>query len=98
MNPVRRTAEDYPNHVESPLPVEGRRLSGVHWWDPDRLRHVGDLPRHCPACGVSLAEAQGIAVEYWEADRRVYHVWCHACGWAGDVARVQRMIAPEAEH
>lgn len=56
------------------------------------------MPRHCPSCGTNFAEFGGIAVEYWEADRRVYHVWCHSCDWAGDVTRVQRMVGPEAEH
>lgn len=98
MKPVQRRIDDYPNHVEPPAPVADRRLTGVHWWDPDRLRHLDDMPRHCPNCGTNFAEFGGIAVEYWEADRRVYHVWCHSCDWAGDVTRVQRMVGPEAEH
>ena len=31
-------------------------------------------------------------MEYWESDRRVYHAWGNACGWAGDTARVRRMV------
>jgi hypothetical protein len=55
------------------------------------------MPRHCPACGAHIAEFGGIAVEYWEGDARVYHVWCHGCDWAGDVTRVRRMVGHEAE-
>ncbi len=40
--------------------------------------------------------ATGISVEYWEADRRVYHTWCGACGWTGDIIPVERMIGHEA--
>lgn len=98
MRPVSRSADDYPNHVEPPVPIRERRLSGVHWWDPDRIRHVDDRPQHCPSCGVSFEKSKGIAVEYWESDRRVYHIWCDVCGWAGDVTRVHRMVGPEAEH
>jgi hypothetical protein len=35
-------------------------------------------------------------VEYWEGDRRVYHTWCRACGWTGDIVPVDRMIGHEA--
>lgn len=93
----RRTAENYPNHVEPPNPIEGRRLTGSHWWDPDRIRHLDDLPRHCPACGGSLLDG-GMSVEYWEADARIYHTWCGACGWTGDIIRIRRMIGHESEH
>jgi hypothetical protein len=36
-----------------------------------------------------------LAVEYWEAERRVYHTWCRSCGWTGDIMRVERMIGHE---
>ena len=85
---------EYPNQVEPPDPVEGRRLSGVHGWDPDRIHHLEDMPRFCPSCGAALGD--GIAVEYWQADDRVYHTWCRDCGWAGDIIRVKRMIGFEA--
>jgi hypothetical protein len=97
VRPVLRTVDAYPNHVEPPDPIEGRRVGGVHWWDPDRIRHVADMPRHCPSCGGRIVEDGGIAVEYWEGDRRVYHTWCHRCDWAGDITRVRRMIGHEAE-
>lgn len=84
----------YPNHVEPPEPISDRRLSGVHWWDPDRIHHLEDLPRFCPSCGSALSD--GISVEYWEAEQRVYHTWCHGCGWAGDIIRVRRMVGYEA--
>lgn len=93
----RATPTDYPNHVEPPDPVSGRRLTGAHWWDPDRLRHLDDLPAFCPKCGADILENGGISVEYWEADERVYHTWCHQCGWAGDIAKVHRMVGHEAD-
>lgn len=74
-----------------------RRLTGDHWWDGDRLAHLEDLPRHCPACGVGLDIDTGISVEYWEAQERVYHTWCRTCGWTGDIIRVRRMIGHETE-
>lgn len=98
MNLPSPTPADYPNHIESQEPVRGRRLSGVHWWDPDRLNHLDDLPRFCPHCGRAIIENGGISVEYWEAEQRIYHTWCHSCGWAGDIARVYRVIGHEAEH
>ena len=88
---------DYPNHVEPPDPIRGRRLTGVHWWDPDRIRHLDDLPRHCPNCGASVTGDGGISVEYWEADSRVYHTWCRTCGWTGDIVRVYRMVGHEPD-
>ena len=87
-------APAYPNHVEPPDPIKGRRLSGVHWWDPDRIHHLEDLPRYCPNCGEPLGE--GISVEYWESEQRVYHSWCRTCHWAGDIIRVRRMVGYEA--
>jgi hypothetical protein len=98
VNPIRRSTDDYPNHVEPPEPIGDRRLTGAHWWDPDRIRHVEDMPRHCPSCGGAIVDDGGIAIEYWEGDQRVYHTWCHECGWAGDITRVRRMIGHEAEH
>lgn len=84
---------EVPNKVERADPIPDRRLSGVHWWDPDRLHHLEDLPKFCPNCGEKLT--QGISVEYWEADNRTYHTWCRECGWAGDIVRVDRVIGHE---
>lgn len=53
------------------------------------------MPRYCPSCGSSLGD--GISVEYWEAQDRVYHTWCHGCDWTGDIVRVRRMIGYEAD-
>ena len=72
-------------------------MSGAtDWWDVDRMNHLHDLPRFCPDCGAELTQDQGLAVEYWESDRRVYHVWCRTCQWTGDIVRVRRMIGHEA--
>ncbi len=54
------------------------------------------MPRYCPQCAAALDQASGISVEYWEADHRVYHTWCRACGWTGDIIRVERMVGHEA--
>ncbi len=67
-------------------------------WDTDRMNHLHDLPRFCPDCGSAVAESGGMATEYWTADRRVYHVWCRPCGWAGDITRVRRMVGPDSPH
>jgi len=83
------------NHVDPVEPVRGRRLTGTHWWDPDRIRHLDDMPRYCPSCGASLREDGGLSIEYWEADRRMYHTWCQSCHWTGDISRVGRMIGHE---
>lgn len=88
---MTKPGEPHPNE-----PVAERRVTGAHWWDPDRIRHAEDAPNFCPKCGEDLDG--GIAVEYWEAEDRVYHAWCRSCGWAGDIVKVTRMIAYEAEH
>jgi predicted RNA-binding Zn-ribbon protein involved in translation (DUF1610 family) len=62
------------------------------------MNHLHDLPRFCPDCGAAIDDESGIAIEYWRADQRLYHVWCRSCGWAGDIVRVRRMIGPDAPH
>ncbi len=82
--------------AEEPDPQ--RRLTGDHWWDPDRERHLRDHPRHCPECGAAIDDELGMVVEYWEGEQRIYHTWCRACGWAGEVVKVDRVIGHEPEH
>ncbi len=99
--PGRRVRREprWSNHQEPVEPVADRRLGGNHWWDPDRLAHEADMPTYCPHCGARLADGPGsLAVEYWDADRRVYHVRCGDCDWSGDVATVERMIGHEPPH
>ncbi len=68
------------------------------WFAEDALAHAVDAPSFCPRCGAGLTEADdGLVVEYWTADERVFHCWCRACGWSGDVRHVVRMIGHEAE-
>lgn len=86
------------NHVEPVTPVTDRRLTGAHWWDPDRIAHASDAPRFCPACAAALDGVGSMAVEYWEGDRRVFHTRCGGCGWSGDIIRVERMVGHEAPH
>ena len=88
----------FSNHQETVTPVADRRLTGDHWWDPDRIAHEQDHPRFCPACGEVTEDFGTIAIEYWEGDKRVYHLRCDSCGWSGDIARVGRMIGIEAPH
>ena len=45
-----------------------------------------------------MTGSEGISVEYWEADRRVFHTWCNTCGWSGNIVRVERMVGHEPEH
>ncbi len=86
------------NRVEVATPVAGRRLTGVHWWDPDRIAHVNDAPAFCPACGTGLDGPGSLAVEYWQGDDRTFHTLCGGCGWSGDITRVTRMVGHESPH
>lgn len=95
---VGRRRPRWSNHQEPVQPVADRRLTGDHWWDPDRLAHEADVPRFCPNCGASTDAAGTLAVEYWEADRRIYHLRCDRCDWSGDIARVDRMVGMEPPH
>lgn len=95
---VYRKEPRWTNVVEVPVPIRDRHLTGVHWWDPDRIRHLDDMPKFCPSCGAAVVENGGLCVEYWEGERRIYHTWCHECRWTGDITRVTRMIGHEAEH
>lgn len=80
-------------------PPPPRRLGGDQWWDPDRERHVRDRPRHCPECGHAVGDDRAsLIVEYWEDERRVYRVWCRACGFSGDIVRVERVRGHEPSH
>ena len=100
IDPDRRFRREpaWSNAVEKTEPVTDRRLSGEHWWDPDRIAHRDDAPRFCPACGESLADPSSIAVEFWESERRVFHTQCGQCSWTGDIARVERMVGHEPPH
>ena len=71
------------------------RLTGRRWWDPDRRRHRRDLPRFCPGCGHRLSAEEGISVEFWEGDARLYHTWCKTCDWTGDIIHTEVMWGHE---
>lgn len=86
------------NHQDVPEPVADRRLTGAHWWDPDRLAHVADQPRFCPHCGGALDGPGSIAIEYWQGENRVFHTRCDRCDWKGDITRIERMIGIEPPH
>jgi hypothetical protein len=64
----------------------------------DAELHRRDAPRHCPRCGASLLGGAGISVEFWQGPDRVFHTWCAACRWTGDIIPVTDMIGHEPEH
>jgi hypothetical protein len=66
------------------------------WFAPDAERHLLDRPRFCPMCGGSLD--RGLASEYWQADERIFLVWCAECSWTGNVVRFDRATILEPEH
>jgi hypothetical protein len=65
--------------------------------DPDAELHRIAAPRHCPDCAAPVFE-RGLVVEYWRAEQTVYHCWCSACGFAGDIVRINRYVGYETEH
>jgi hypothetical protein len=34
--------------------------------------------------------------ELWVAEESVFHIWCPACGFAGNVVPTERMVGHEA--
>jgi hypothetical protein len=59
----------------------------------DAEAHYLDRPRHCPDCGRSLAD--GLVVEYWVAEDRVFSTWCAGCSWSGEIVRTARTVGHE---
>ena len=68
-----------------------------HDFAADAERHRRDAPRHCPRCGASLAGGAGISVEFWQGADRIFHTWCAACRWTGDIIPTTEMIGHEPE-
>jgi hypothetical protein len=62
----------------------------------DAERHLLDAPRHCPRCGAAITGPNGLVVEYWAADDRIFYCWCRSCDWTGTVVQVDRHIGHEA--
>ena len=62
----------------------------------DAERHLLDAPRHCPRCGAAITGPNGLVVEYWAAEDRVFYCWCRSCDWTGTVVQVDRHIGHEA--
>ncbi|MDP9240836.1 MAG: hypothetical protein M3O55_09405 [Actinomycetota bacterium] len=60
----------------------------------DAEAHYLDRPKHCPECAASLAE--GLVVEYWTGEARVFATWCGACSWSGEIVRTARVLSHEA--
>lgn len=63
----------------------------------DKARHATDAPKHCPSCGGEFAPS-GIAVEFWEQDRRVFACYCGGCEWTGDIVLTERIVGHEPQH
>lgn len=71
--------------------------TGRGYFPLDKKRHATDAPKHCPSCGGDLVR-RGIAVEFWERDRRVFACYCSTCRWTGDVVLNDRVLGHEPEH
>jgi hypothetical protein len=66
-----------------------------HGFAADAQRHRRDAPRHCPRCGASLLGGAGISVEFWQGADRIFHTWCAACRWTGDIIPTAEMTGYE---
>ena len=75
----------------------GLAADAQHDFAADAERHRRDTPRHCPRCGASLAGGAGISVEFWQGADRIFHTWCAACRWTGDIIPTTEMIGHEPE-
>lgn len=53
-------------------------------------------PSYCPRCGASLEGPRSLVQEYWVAGETVFHCWCRACSFTGDVVEVERIVTHEA--
>ena len=51
----------------------------------------------CPHCGARL-DAQAFVQEYWTAQARRFHVWCHGCAHAFDIEATERVLTHEPAH
>lgn len=51
----------------------------------------------CPHCGQPL-DVTAFVQEYWAAQSRVFHLWCRACRFTGDVIPTERMLGVEPAH
>ena len=69
-----------------------------HDFAADAQRHRRDAPRHCPRCGAALHGGGGISVEFWQGADRIFHTWCAACRWTGDIIPTTEMTGHEPEH
>jgi hypothetical protein len=85
-------AEAQHDHAADAAP--GLAADAQHDFAADAERHRLDAPRHCPRCGASLAGA-GISVEFWQGTDRIFHTWCAACRWTGDIIPTTEMIGHE---
>jgi hypothetical protein len=75
----------------------GSAADARHGFAADAQRHRRDAPRHCPRCGSSLLGGAGISVEFWQGADRIFHTWCAACRWTGDIIPTTEMTGHEPE-
>ncbi|MGH8931209.1 MAG: hypothetical protein ACRDZO_11450 [Egibacteraceae bacterium] len=74
-----------------PLSPPSRRRGSA----ADAERHARDAPRQCPWCGATYAN-EGLVVEYWAADDRIFHCWCRTCRLVAEIVRVDRVTGHES--
>lgn len=98
--PDSNPATETPGMSTASLPIDPHRLPApTEWFAPDAMAHLLDRPQFCPACGSDLGEfLNGIAVEYWRGEERVFFTWCGSCSWMGEVVSLSQVTILEEEH
>jgi hypothetical protein len=94
---VRHNVPAAPQPGAAADPQPGLAAEAQHGFAADAQRHRRDAPRYCPRCGAPLAGGAGIAVEFWQGTDRIFHTWCAACRWTGDIIPTTEMIGHEPQ-
>ena len=50
----------------------------------------------CPRCAGRVDRPEAFVQELWVAEESVFHIWCPACGFAGNVVPTERRVGHEA--
>ncbi len=69
---------------------------GEYVWATPTSGQLGVPFSFCPGCGASVEGPTAFVQELWVSQESVFHVWCPACGFVGNVVPVHRMIGHEA--